>query len=102
MAFAFLTGPFPARSSLRSSITPNFMCSQYSRVLSLLLLTAAAACNRGAGGAPASGPAGGGRGAAAVGVVTLQEKPVEISSDFISTVRSLNSVLNRRYSEMGT
>jgi RND family efflux transporter MFP subunit len=67
------------------------MCSQYSRVLSLLLLTAAAACNRGAGGAPASGPAGGGRGAAAVGVVTLQEKPVEISSDFISTVRSLNS-----------
>src|SRR6187401_228641 len=67
------------------------MCSQYSRVLSVLLFTAAAACNRGGGGAPASGPAGGGRGAAAVGVVTLQEKPVEISSDFISTVRSLNS-----------
>jgi len=66
------------------------MRTQLPRVLALLLLAATAACNRGGAAAPA-GPAGGGRGAASVGVVTLQEKPVEVSSDFISTVRSLNS-----------
>jgi RND family efflux transporter MFP subunit len=52
-----------------------------------------AACNR--GGAPASGGPGQGRGgappAAGVTIVTLKETPIEISSDFISTVRSLNS-----------
>ena len=50
-----------------------------------------AACNR--GGAPAGGgPQGrGGAPAAGVTIVTVSEKPIEISSDFISTVRSLNS-----------
>ena len=66
------------------------MRSQLSRFTAVILLTATAACNRGGGAAPA-GPAGGGRGSAAVGVITVQEKPVEVSSDFISTVRSLNS-----------
>lgn len=61
--------------------------------LPLLLLTLlAAACNRG-GGAPATAGAGGRGGAPAAGVriVTLQETPIELSSDFISTVRSLSS-----------
>ena len=51
-----------------------------------------AACNR--AGAPAGGAAPQGRGsapAAGVTIVTLKETPIEISSDFISTVRSLNS-----------
>ena len=60
-------------------------------LLSLVLL---AACNR--GGAPgAGGQAQQGRGgpppAAGVTIVTLKETPIELSSDFISTVRSLNS-----------
>lgn len=59
----------------------------------LLLLVFLAACNR--GGAPAGGPPQQGRGGpppvAGVTIVTLQETPVELSSDFISTVRSLNS-----------
>lgn len=63
------------------------------RIQSLLLIVLlAASCNR--GNAPAAGAAAGGRGggqAAAVGIVTLQEKPVEVASEFISTVRSLHS-----------
>jgi len=63
------------------------------RIQSLLLvLLVAAGCNRNT--PPAAGPAAGGRGggqAASVGIVTLQEKPVEVASDFISTVRSLHS-----------
>lgn len=59
----------------------------------LLLVLLLAACNR--GGAPASGGASQGRGgpppAAGVTIVILKETPIEISSDFISTVRSLNS-----------
>jgi RND family efflux transporter MFP subunit len=60
----------------------------------LLVLVLLAACNR--GGAPAAaGPGQQGRGgpppAAGVTIVTLQETPLELSSDFISTVRSLNS-----------
>lgn len=60
----------------------------------LLILALSAACSR--GGAPAAGgPAQPGRGGGApvvgVGIVTLQDKPIELSSDFISTVRSLNS-----------
>jgi RND family efflux transporter MFP subunit len=57
----------------------------------LSLLTATASCNR--GDAPGAA-AGGGRGnapRAGVGVVTLQEKPLEDFSDFIATVRSLHS-----------
>ena len=58
------------------------------------LLVLAAACGR--GNAPASGVApaqgrGGPPPAARVTVVTLQEKPIAVSSEFISTVRSLNS-----------
>src|SRR5829696_5016829 len=60
---------------------------------SLLMLVLVAACN--GDGAPAGGAPQQGRGgppqAAGVGIVTLQEKPVELASDFISTVRSLNS-----------
>jgi RND family efflux transporter MFP subunit len=63
------------------------------RIHSLLLVVLlSAACNR--VNAPAAGGAAGGRGggqAAGVGIVTLQEKPIEVSSDFISTVRSLHS-----------
>ena len=63
------------------------------RIHSLLLVVLlSAGCNR--GNAPQAGAAAGGRGggpAAAVGIVTLQEKPVEVASDFISTVRSLHS-----------
>lgn len=57
-----------------------------------LALILATGCNRGhapEGGAPAGGP--GAAPAAGVGIVTLQEKPVEVASDFISTVRSLHS-----------
>jgi RND family efflux transporter MFP subunit len=55
----------------------------------VLLLTA---CNRG-GATAAGGPSQGRGGAPAAGVtiVTVTETPIEISSDFISTVRSLNS-----------
>jgi RND family efflux transporter MFP subunit len=58
----------------------------------LLSLTLAAAC--GGSNAPAGGASQQGRGAApatGVGVVVLKDKPIELSSDFISTVRSLNS-----------
>ena len=61
--------------------------------LYLLVLALAAACSRAnapGGGAPQQGR-GGAPPAAGVGVVVLQEKPIELSSDFISTVRSLNS-----------
>ena len=63
------------------------------RPIALILLSLAAACSR--EGAPGGGGPAGGRGgpppATSVGIVTLQDKPVEVSSDFISTVRSLNS-----------
>ena len=58
----------------------------------LFVVLLLAACNRGgapAGGAPPQGRGGGP--AAGVTIVTLKETPIEISSDFISTVRSLNS-----------
>ena len=60
----------------------------------LCVLGVLGACNR--GGAPgAGGAAGQGRGGpppvTAVTIVTLQDQPIELSSDFISTVRSLNS-----------
>jgi len=60
--------------------------------LLLFVLITATACNRGGG--SAAGPGAGGRGAApaaGVTIVTLKETPIELSSDFISTVRSLNS-----------
>ena len=62
------------------------------RIHSLLLVVlVVAGCGRDS--PPAAAAAAGGRGgqAAGVGIVTLQEKPVEVSSDFISTVRSLHS-----------
>ena len=64
------------------------------RLLLVLLFACGAACNR--GGAPgAGGPAPQGRGGpppvAGVTIVTLKDTPIELSSDFISTVRSLNS-----------
>ena len=62
------------------------------RVLcALCVLCALSACNR----AGAPGAAGGGRGGppppTSVTIVTLKDSPIELSSDFISTVRSLNS-----------
>src|SRR6266545_640070 len=60
----------------------------------VLVLVLAAACSRGnasSGGDPAGGGRGGARPATGVGIVTLQDKPIELSSDFISTVRSLHS-----------
>ena len=63
----------------------------YPAVLALAFLVTA--CDRGGAAAGASGA--GGRGgpppATAVGIVTLQEKPLEVASEFISTVRSLHS-----------
>lgn len=65
---------------------------------SLFILTALVAtfslpaCTR--GGAPQQSAAGGGRGAAppaAVSIVTLQEKPIEVTSEFIATLRSQRS-----------
>lgn len=60
-----------------------------------LILLVLAACNRGGGPAAGGGPSPQGRGgappAAGVTIVTLAETPVELSSDFISTVRSLHS-----------
>lgn len=58
----------------------------------ILVFVLAAAC--GGGNAPGAGAPGGRGGpppAASVGIVTLQDKPIEVSSEFISTVRSLNS-----------
>ena len=53
----------------------------------LIVLALAAACNRGGAPAGAAGPPP----PTPVGIVRLQDKPIEIASDFISTVRSLNS-----------
>ena len=60
----------------------------------VLATMAVAGCSGGdaaGGGAPGAGGRGGPPPATAVGIVTLQPVPVEESSDFISTVRSLNS-----------
>lgn len=62
--------------------------------LLLCLLVALSACNRDAGtanGAAAAGGRGGPPQATPVGIVTLQQKPIELASEFISTVRSLHS-----------
>ncbi|HET7695484.1 MAG TPA: efflux RND transporter periplasmic adaptor subunit [Vicinamibacterales bacterium] len=53
-----------------------------------------AACNDGGGngaGAPGAAGRGGAPPATPVGIVTLQNRPLEIASEFISTVRSLHS-----------
>jgi RND family efflux transporter MFP subunit len=82
--------PFRRGASLSQGILTNMR-----NHLSLLpIVVLFAACGR--GGAPAAGgPSQQGRGgappAAGVKVVSLQETPIELSSDFISTVRSLNS-----------
>src|SRR5215216_1041748 len=51
----------------------------------------AAACNRGAAPAPGAAAGSGRGGPAGVTVVTLEAKPLEEASEFISTVRSLHS-----------
>ena len=62
--------------------------------LILPVLALAVACSRNdpqaAGSAPGPGR-GGPPPAAGVGIVTLQDKPLEEASEFIATVRSLNS-----------
>ena len=70
------------------------MPTRPTRILSsaLFLLLLATACSRDGGGSAPGGPgAGGGPPPAAVGIVTLQDKPIEIASEFISTVQSLHS-----------
>lgn len=73
------------------------MPTRSSRVLSSFIFIAAigaAGCNRGGGsaqGAPGAGGRGGPPPATPVGIVTLQSRPLEIASEFISTVRSLHS-----------
>jgi RND family efflux transporter MFP subunit len=75
------------------------MSTRFSRVSSASLFTAllliSSACNRGEGGAAPGAAGAGGRGgpppATAVGIVTLQNHPLEVASEFISTVRSLHS-----------
>ena len=64
------------------------------RIPHLLIVTAllAAACNRGAAPAPAAGGAGRGGGPVGVKISTLETKPIEDASEFISTVRSLHSM----------
>jgi RND family efflux transporter MFP subunit len=60
--------------------------------LIICLAVTAAACNRDAAPAAAAGAAAAGRGGpAGVKIVTLENRPLEETSDFISTVRSLNS-----------
>jgi RND family efflux transporter MFP subunit len=61
--------------------------------LALLLVLASTACNRGE---PTAGAAGGGRGGgrggpATVSLLTVREQPIEQSSEFIATLRSLRS-----------
>ena len=72
------------------------MPTRTSRVLSSFILIGAlaAGCNRGGQsgqGAPGAGGRGGPPPATPVGIVTLQSHPLEIASEFISTVRSLHS-----------
>lgn len=62
----------------------------HSRFL-LLILVAACSRNNAPSGAGPAGGRGGPPPATAVGIVTLQPTPIEVSSDFISTVRSLHS-----------
>jgi RND family efflux transporter MFP subunit len=61
-------------------------------LVSVVLVVLAAGCSR--AGNPAASSAGGRGGpppATTVGIVTLENKPIELASEFISTVRSLNS-----------
>jgi RND family efflux transporter MFP subunit len=72
------------------------MSTRSSRVPSAFFLSAlliSSACNRNgdAPGAPGAGGRGGPPPATAVGIVTLQNHPLESASEFISTVRSLHS-----------
>lgn len=64
------------------------------RIHYLLIATAllASACNRGGNAGPAAGGAGRGGGPAGVKIQTLETKPLEDASEFISTVRSLHSM----------
>jgi RND family efflux transporter MFP subunit len=63
--------------------------------LFIVILSLAAGCSRGPDNGAAAGGAPGGRGgpppATGVGIVTLAAKPIELTSEFIATVRSLNS-----------
>jgi RND family efflux transporter MFP subunit len=71
---------------------PNMLTRFARSRRAILVLVLAAGCG---GGPDAGGAAAGGRGgpqqAAGVGIVTLESKPIEMASEFIGTVRSLNS-----------
>ena len=75
------------------STRPSRVPSALRFVSFVLLIAVAAGCNR--NGAGPGGAAGAGRGGppppTAVGIVTLQNHPLEVASEFISTVRSLHS-----------
>src|SRR5688500_8443842 len=78
---------------MRSYSFPRAWLARFTCLLgAVLILALAAGCNREP---DAAGAAGGGRGSAppatGVGIVTLEAKPLEIASEFIATVRSLNS-----------
>jgi RND family efflux transporter MFP subunit len=61
-------------------------------LVAMILTTALTACGGSSGNAPAGqGGRQGGPPAAAVSIVTLEQKPIEQTSDFIATVRSLHS-----------
>jgi RND family efflux transporter MFP subunit len=66
-----------------------------SRILRAALLAAASAAAACGGGGEASQPPQGGPPAAAVTLLTLEARPVEQASEFIATVRSLNSTTVR-------
>ena len=65
-----------------------------SRLLGLLLCASLAACGGGKQGQPGQapgGPAGGSPPATAVQTITVSDKPIEVASEFIATVKSLHS-----------
>jgi RND family efflux transporter MFP subunit len=63
----------------------------YSSLIAVLLFGLAAACSRNNAAPGGAGGRGGAPPVTTVGIVALQDKPIEVSSDFISTVRSLHS-----------
>ena len=69
------------------------MTSQSGQALVGILVLAAAALTAGCGNGPAAqAPPGAGPPATAVTLLTLEEKPIERTSEFIATIRSLRSV----------
>jgi RND family efflux transporter MFP subunit len=79
-------GLFLARRRLTHQIMPYPLPS--TRLLCLLVCASLAACG---GGKDQPGGPGGGPPAAGVKTITVSDKPIEVSSEFIATVKSLHS-----------